>query len=123
MAAFNIFVRPLDRRITASDLRLPPRVSGRAGGARPPALFELCAMHATGPTPCDARVAQDTDGSGLIDAKEMRRMMFNLGENMSVDQVDEILRLFDQDGDGQISPEEFGQALIDEKLLGTKVMK
>ena len=36
----------------------------------------------------------------------MRRIMINLGENISTKDVDEILKEFDRDGDGQISPEE-----------------
>ena len=49
-----------------------------------------------------ARDPQDTDNSGLIDAKQMQRMMMKLGENMSIEQVDEILQHLDEDGDGQI---------------------
>ena len=48
----------------------------------------------------------DTDNSGFIDAAEMRRMMINLGENISMSQVNEILAHFDDNGDGQISPDE-----------------
>ena len=48
----------------------------------------------------------DTDGSGFIDSSEMRRIMINLGENISTKDVDEILKEFDRDGDGQISPDE-----------------
>jgi len=64
----------------------------------------------------------DADGSGSIDASEMRRMMLNLGEEMSIEQVDDILAHFDENGDGQISPEEFTNALLNEKLLGTEAM-
>ena len=49
--------------------------------------------------------------------------MYNLGEKMSVDQVDEILGYFDQDGDGHISPEEFSKALLDHTKLGTAAVK
>ena len=48
----------------------------------------------------------DTDGSGFIDSSEMRRIMINLGEDISTKDVDEILKEFDRDGDGQISPDE-----------------
>ena len=53
----------------------------------------------------------DTDNSGFIDAAEMRRMMINLGENISMSQVNEILAHFDDNGDGQISPDEVRAAL------------
>ena len=65
----------------------------------------------------------DSDNSGFIDAQEMRRMMYNLGENVSLEQVDEVLGHFDENGDGQISPEEFAKALLNEEMLGTEAMK
>ena len=65
----------------------------------------------------------DADQSGFIDAKEMRKIMYNLGENMSLQQVDTILSYFDDNGDGQISPEEFSRALLDEKKMGTGALK
>ena len=94
----------------------------------------------------------DTDNSGFIDAAEMRRMMINLGENISMSQVNEILAHFDDNGDGQISPDEvlprppsalalaacvrasyraqnplslpqFASALVQQKLFGTAALK
>ena len=38
------------------------------------------------------------NGSGTIDAQEMRRVMLNLGEPMKLAEVDEVLKTFDQDG-------------------------
>ena len=72
----------------------------------------------------DAFKVFDTDGNGVIDKHEMRRIMFNLGEHMTLEQVDECMAAyFDRDGDAQISPEEFAAALVDEKNLGTKAMR
>ena len=40
----------------------------------------------------------DADGSGEIDADEMKRVMINLGEPMTLKDVNEIIHNFDQDG-------------------------
>jgi Ca2+-binding EF-hand superfamily protein len=62
------------------------------------------------------------DGSGFIDMHEMRRMMVNLGEDMTIEEVDEILDSFDEDGDGQISPQEFADAVMAEQQSGTQAL-
>jgi hypothetical protein len=48
----------------------------------------------------------DEDKSGFVDAKEMRRMMINLGESVTLEEVDDALTAFDIDGNGQIDYEE-----------------
>ena len=71
----------------------------------------------------DAFKVFDADGNGVIDSHEMRRIMYNLGEEMSLRDVDECIRsYFDKDGDSNISPEEFAKALLTEKLMGTAAM-
>ena len=52
----------------------------------------------------------------------MRRVMINLGEEVSKEEVDDVLAAFDEDGDGEISPEEFAAALKAEGLLGTEFL-
>ena len=49
----------------------------------------------------------DKDGNGYISAAELRHVMTNLGEKMNDDEVDEMIREADVDGDGQINYEEF----------------
>ncbi|XP_035681695.1 calmodulin-like [Branchiostoma floridae] len=49
----------------------------------------------------------DKDGNGFISAEELRDIMKNLGEAMSVDDVDEMIEAVDTDGDGQINFDEF----------------
>ena len=44
----------------------------------------------------------DQDGNGLISADELRNVMDNLGEKLSDEEVDEMLRKTDIDRDGQI---------------------
>ncbi|KAJ6551372.1 calmodulin [Mycena capillaripes] len=49
----------------------------------------------------------DKDGNGYISTAELRQVMRNLGEKLSDNEVDEMIREADVDGDGQINYEEF----------------
>ncbi|XP_052276024.1 calmodulin-A-like isoform X1 [Dreissena polymorpha] len=46
------------------------------------------------------------DGNGFIDAKELRHVLVHLGEKLKDDEVDELLREVDINGDNQISYED-----------------
>ena len=45
----------------------------------------------------------DRDGNGLISAQELRYAMTNMGEKLSDEEVDEMIKTADIDGDGQIN--------------------
>lgn len=45
----------------------------------------------------------DRDGNGLISAAELRHVMTNLGEKLTDEEVDEMIREADLDGDGQVN--------------------
>ena len=47
----------------------------------------------------------DKDGNGFISAAELRHVMTNLGEKLTDEEVDEMIREADIDGDGQVSYE------------------
>ncbi|KII85394.1 hypothetical protein PLICRDRAFT_31633 [Plicaturopsis crispa FD-325 SS-3] len=47
----------------------------------------------------------DKDGNGYISAAELRHVMTNLGEKLTDNEVDEMIREADVDGDGQINYE------------------
>ena len=47
----------------------------------------------------------DKDGDGTISATELRYVMANLGEKMTDEEIDEMLREADTDGDGKIDYE------------------
>ncbi|BAM40412.1 calmodulin [Theileria orientalis strain Shintoku] len=54
----------------------------------------------------------DRDGNGFISAQELRHVMTNLGERLTDDEVDEMLREADIDGDGKINYEEFVKLMV-----------
>ena len=47
------------------------------------------------------------DGNGFISAEELMHVMNSLGEKLSDDEVGEMIREADVDGDGQVNYEEF----------------
>jgi len=54
----------------------------------------------------------DKDGNGYISAAELRHVMTNLGEKLTDNEVDEMIREADVDGDGQINYEEFVKMML-----------
>merc|ERR1711982_88797 len=54
----------------------------------------------------------DRDGNGFISAAELRHVMTNLGGKLTDEEVDEMIREADVDGDGQINYEEFVKMMM-----------
>ncbi|WAR18959.1 CALM-like protein [Mya arenaria] len=54
----------------------------------------------------------DKDGNGFISAAELRHVMTNLGEKLTDEEVDEMIREADIDGDGQVNYEEFVKMMM-----------
>ncbi|CAL0310362.1 unnamed protein product [Lupinus luteus] len=49
----------------------------------------------------------DRDQDGFISATELKHVMMNLGERLSDEEAEQMIREADLDGDGQVSYEEF----------------
>merc|ERR1711879_401121 len=54
----------------------------------------------------------DKDGTGFLSAAELRHVMTTLGEKLTDEEVDEMIRGADIDGDGQINYEEFVKVMM-----------
>ncbi|XP_063720655.1 calmodulin-A-like [Symsagittifera roscoffensis] len=49
----------------------------------------------------------DQDGNGLIDRNELKNIMLNLGERLTDEECDQMIKEADLDGDGFVNLEEF----------------
>lgn len=54
----------------------------------------------------------DADGSGKIDAKELKMVLEKCGKKVSDNAIQDIIKKVDKDGDGQINCEEFIKAFL-----------
>jgi len=52
------------------------------------------------------------NGYGFISAAELRHVMTNLGEKLTDEEVDEMIREADVDGDGQVNYDEFVKMMM-----------
>lgn len=60
----------------------------------------------------DAFAVFDTDGSGSIDRKELKRLMKKLGQALTEAELDAMMDEVDTNGDGEISFEEFKAMMV-----------
>ncbi|XP_057783343.1 calmodulin-like protein 8 isoform X1 [Salvia miltiorrhiza] len=54
----------------------------------------------------------DKDQNGYISASELRHVMINLGEKLTDEEVDQMIREADLDGDGQVDYDEFVKMMM-----------
>merc|ERR1719487_1842654 len=55
----------------------------------------------------EAFEAFDLDHNNFVGAAEIRHVLVNIGEQPTDEEVDEMIRMVDKDGDGQVSFDEF----------------
>lgn len=60
----------------------------------------------------------DHSGDGFIDAAEMRNLMINVGEPVTIEDVNELLKEVDRDGDGVVNYSEFTKVVCAERMQG-----
>jgi serine/threonine-protein phosphatase 2B regulatory subunit len=93
-------------------------VPGSAGGVGPLALVKSGGPNAsegvrdpsgkfTDDEILEAFRAFDLDKNNFVGAAEIRHVLINIGEQVTDEEVDEMIRMVDSDGDGQVSWEEF----------------
>ena len=64
----------------------------------------------------------DKDGNGYISAAELRNIMTNLSEKLTDDEIDEMVKNADTDGDGEIHFKEFSTIVVENssKFISSK---
>jgi Ca2+-binding EF-hand superfamily protein len=70
----------------------------------------------------DAFAVFDTDGSGSIDRKELKRLMKKLGQALSEAELDAMMEEVDTNGDGEISFEEFKAMMVRAMFVGYRIL-
>jgi len=116
-AAGTLKVRATFEKPAAAGPTAPPGAAGprgvpqAGGGGAPPAQAEEPARDPNGKFTDkeikEAFMAFDLDHNNFVGAAEIRHVLVNIGENVTDEEVDEMIRMVDKDGDGQVSFEEF----------------
>mmetsp|Transcript_118251 Transcript_118251/g.295062 ORF Transcript_118251/g.295062 Transcript_118251/m.295062 type:complete len:166 (-) Transcript_118251:70-567(-) len=68
----------------------------------------------------EAFMVFDRDKSGSVSAGELKHVMNNLGEQVTNEEVEEMIREADADGDGELSFEDFFQFIIQRGLIAAR---
>ena len=55
----------------------------------------------------------DSNGDGVVTKEELKNLLKGLGEDVTDDIVDEMIKIADENGDGKIQFEEFVKAATD----------
>ena len=76
-------------------------------------LLPLASADPPAPLPC---LPADQDGDWSISSAELRLVLHNLGEELTDEEVDAIIREADIDGDGEIDYLEFTKMMLGQGL-------
>ncbi len=63
----------------------------------------------------EAFLAFDLDHNNFVGAAEIRHVLINIGEQVTDEEVDEMIRMVDTDGDGQVAFDEFYEMITGKK--------
>mmetsp|Transcript_47833 Transcript_47833/g.95504 ORF Transcript_47833/g.95504 Transcript_47833/m.95504 type:complete len:157 (-) Transcript_47833:189-659(-) len=136
--AFLIFGKNGDDTIATSELGTVMRSLGAnptqaevkdlikeadAGGSGTIDFDEFCKVMARQKADSEADLVEafrmfDKDGSGFISAAEARQVMTNLGENLPEEEIDEMIREIDPEGEGQINYANFVKIMMEPLDVG-----
>ncbi|KAH8072280.1 Ca2-binding protein [Aureococcus anophagefferens] len=108
----QFFFRPGEGAMVAQAAETPATDLAAAADAPPPAKEQ--AQPARDPNGkfsdeeiWEAFTAFDLDKNNFVGAAEIRHVLINIGEQVTDEEVDEMIRMIDRDGDGQVSFAEF----------------
>ncbi|KFP30459.1 Calmodulin, striated muscle [Colius striatus] len=131
--AFSLFDRDGDGRISSAELGTAMRSLGRnpteaelrdmvreADGSGSVDFGEFLALMARKMRASDSEEGIreafrvfDKDGNGYISAAELRHVMTKLGEKLTDEEVDEMIKEADSNNDGQVNYEEFVRMMME----------
>ena len=60
----------------------------------------------------------DADASGYITSDELRRILMDLGEDVTEEEMDQLILEADLDGNGRIDYDEFSKLVSDDFITG-----
>ena len=98
---FPEFLSMMARKMQDTDTEVRRRAAAARRRSRPAAVL-TGARSAAQEEIREAFKVFDKDGNGFISAAELRHVMTTLGEKLSEDEVEEMIREADVDGDGQV---------------------
>jgi len=117
---FGIVIRALGQNPTESEIRAMVNELSSNHSSELISFSEFLSMasrYIKSPTDTEEELREafrvfDRDGSGFISAAELRHIMTHLGEKLSEEEVNEMMKEADPDGDGQVNYEEFIKVIL-----------
>ena len=110
---------------SAHPLSVPASMAADSDGSGKIDFWEFATLmaHKMGDVNPDKTLASafavfDQDGSGMVDADELKSVMRELGEQVDEEDIKRVLKSMDVDGDGTINYHEFSAVVTKEMKMG-----